>query len=139
MPRRSTTIATKRYPLKSGDGSIEDLRDMIHKVCGDPLQGMAMFAKGDVVGLGFMTQAELCAPAQQATVSAMGIRPRVPSGRERALDYISPHTRYQAYSELAQYLYAKRKALEIKAEGGSAVGGVLLYLPDNGRDPKARK
>jgi hypothetical protein len=144
MTKRNGLNANKRYRTKAGDESLDELREMVQKVCGDPLMGMAMFAAGDVVGLGFMTQAELDAPARAARVSGNAVLPRVPSGKERALEYISPHTRYNAYCELAQYIYAKKKMVEMKAapsstEGGGK-GGVVIFLPDNGRDtPQVKK
>lgn len=88
-----------------------------------------MIAAGDVVKLGYMTKKELAA---KASVSR-GVVVR-PSGQELALRYVPPDMRMKCYQELAQYVYAKRRAIVVENEdGGPVIGGVMIYVPENGR------
>ncbi len=55
-------------------------------------------------------------------------------GKVRALQLIPADMRKSAYQNLAEYVEAKRKALEITSPDGSMGVQVSVYLPDNGRD-----
>ncbi len=136
-----------KMPSKSGRGNMGkpagrlnnttlEIRDMICRICGDPLEGMARIAKGDVVALGYMTEKEMKEPPSFDR-SGRVVRP---SGQERALSYIPVDLRAKMYNELAQYCYGKRRVVFIEDEnGGNALanitgGGVVLYLPHNNRE-----
>lgn len=134
-----------RKPESSGrkkggcDAKTLAVREMINKICGDPLQGMAHIASGDVVKLGYMTVKELKEPPQ---FDARGRVVRM-SGAERALMYVPVELRSRMFKELAEYCYCKKKAIVIEDEdGNNVVGngmGVMLYMPHNGRDEPSSK
>jgi hypothetical protein len=111
-----------------------EVRDLVRKVCGDPIEGMARIAAGDVVALGYMTQKELDAPASFNRIGQV----TSPSGKQRALEYIPVELRARLFTELAQYCYAKRKTIVLEDSQGNAISaagsGVVFYLPQNGRD-----
>ena len=47
----------------------------------------------------------------------------------------APDLRGKMFSELAQYCFPKRKAIEISDAEGNSLPRVVLYIPDNGRAP----
>lgn len=106
-----------------------ELLDRITKICGDPLEGLAMIAAGDVVKLGYMTKRELECKAQ--IVKGIVVRP---SGQEIALRYVPPDMRLKCFKELSEYCYAKRRAIVVEdQDGGPVIGGVMIYIPENNR------
>lgn len=121
-------------PKGSVNKRTQDLRDMVEKVCGNPVEAMARIAQGDVIALGYMTEKELREPP---TFDARGRVVR-PSGIERALSYVPPELRAKMLMEISQYLYPKKRAIVVEDEDGNnaiaAGGGLMLYLPHNGRE-----
>lgn len=71
----------------------------------DPVAILALFAKGDVVGLGLMTEAEFKDPGKMDPRTKQWIRT---PGRLKALDLIPAEERQKAAKELAPYFRPKK-------------------------------
>lgn len=111
-----------------------DVEKMLLDMGCNPLEGMARIALGDVVKLGYMTEAEL---EEEAVIEVVNGKVRVvrPSGMERALNYVPPMLRAKMYAELSRYFAPQRAAVTHSNADGSnlAMQAVQFYLPDNGR------
>lgn len=107
-----------------------DVMQQIKDMGADPLLGLAYYATGNVVALGFMTEEEY----NKETVVADGEDGEevvVQSGGHlMALKYISPKMRFAATRELAQYMHSKRAPLSIDDNGKQQPPQVILYLPE---------
>ncbi len=101
----------------------------------DPMREMVKWAEGDVVGLRLMTKAELDEPGKTVLRGRRVVYE--PSGQEKALILIPPEMRSSMAKELARYGYSKKPtSVEVSGNGATA-GGVVFYLPSNGRDEPA--
>lgn len=104
--------------------SIEDrLREM------DPVRLLRMYAEGDVVGLGLLSQEEYDADE----VYDLDGNIIEPSGKVKALNLIPPKMRADILKDLLQYLHAKKSKDDA---GPVSKNPVSFYIPANGRDQK---
>lgn len=122
----------KRRPLRDEMKFL--LSDKVDNALGrlklDPIAEMVMYAKGDVVGLGLMTQEEL---DQDEEFNAEGMLVRR-SGHSRALDLIPPVLRAKMASELLSYHHPRKKESPIEEVKDDEK--VQFYLPESGREVK---
>ena len=103
----------------------------------DPIANLEMYAQGDVVGLGLMSQKELDDKGKwNARLQKWSIKP----GRERALDLIPTAMRFAAEKELAPFREAKKASTNVITgpDGQPLQVGprVVFMLPPNGREKK---
>lgn len=84
-----------------------------------PFEALAGFAQGMVVELELMTLEEYNAPP---VLDEIG-RVIQPSGRVRALEIINPELRATCLVKMCEFLYPKRKAIEIS-------GSIEQKVPD---------
>ena len=107
----------------------ETLRQLVVQTKGslDPIRQLALYALGDVVELGFMSQEEYDAEPEY-DLDESCIRP---SGREIALQMIPVRERIKCWTELASYLYAKKKPSDDGNPNDDDI--VHFYLPHNKR------
>jgi hypothetical protein len=99
----------------------------------DPLVGLAYFATGNVVALGFMSADEYNRETIYAEID--GKEEIIQTGGQlKALKLITPKMRFSATRELASYKYAKRAPVAIDDDGKVKLPEVHLYLPENERD-----
>ena len=94
----------------------------------DPIDILAMYAEGDVVGLGLMTKEDL----EEEEIYDEDGRVIQKSGVAIAAELIPPKLRQESAKELAQYLHAKKRG-EDKGLDQDNTTGTVLYMPDNGR------
>ncbi len=106
----------------------EKVEEALGRLKLDPIAEMIMYAKGDVVGLGLMSQAELDAEEE---FNAEGVRVRK-SGHEIALELIPPSLRAKMAAELISFHFPRKKAEEPKTQNDEEPP-IQVYLPDNGR------
>lgn len=137
-------MAAKLHPEKNGrykgmpgvrkgipNRNTQRVFEIIDRLGFDPIETMCYFAMGDVVKLGLMTQKELDKPARQMMIGKRLVHS--PSGKERALEMVSITLRANMAVDIANYAYPKRAAVQMVDENGKGVGGVVLYVPENGR------
>lgn len=110
----------------------QDIVEKIQSIGADPLEGLAHFATGNVVALGFMSEEEFNKPTIYAEVEGEEVIQQT-GGDLRALKLITPKMRFAAVRELAGYIYPKRAPAVID-NNGKELPQVLLYLPANERD-----
>ena len=105
--------------------------EIMEKLNFDPIETMCLFAMGDVVRLGLMTQVELEKPSRTVLIGKSKVQ--LPSGKQRALDIIPVPLRAGMASDVANYAYPKRSAVSIVDDEGNSVPQVVLYVPENNR------
>lgn len=88
----------------------------------------AMYATGDLVALGLMTQEEL---EEEAIYDENG-RKMKPSGAEMAMRLIPPRLRAKVASDMIPFFLAKKKEKEEKKDTEDKPI-VHFYIPENGR------
>lgn len=123
----------KKKPRSIGTAH-QDIISKIQSIGADPLEGLAYFATGNVVALGFMSEDEFNKPTIYAEVDGEEVIQQT-GGDLKALKLISPKMRFAAVRELAGYIYPKRAPAVID-EKGNNIPQVMLYLPENDRDKK---
>ncbi len=97
-----------------------------------------MYAQGDVVGLGFMTQKELDDKGKWDAKRFRWIRE---PGRVIAMEILPPSMRFAAEKELGPYRESKRAAITtLQGPDGQPLQAgprVTIMLPPNGREKKS--
>ncbi len=108
----------------------ETLRELAKATEGslDPIRQLILYALGDVVALGLMTQEEF---EEEAELDLDDEVVKM-SGSARALLLIPVKERIACWKELASYLYPKKKPAEVPVNPNDQ-DGVLLYLPQTKR------
>lgn len=101
-PRTPGSGRTKGSPNKA----TVELEERAAALGCDPFKVLCLFTNGDWEGLGYPTE----------TVTRVG-----KGGEVYEVERVTPDHRLKAASEASQYLYAKRKALEVTKESTSVV------------------
>lgn len=113
-----------------------DVATRLEELGVDPITILALFAAGDVVSLGLMTQEEFDAEAEVENVKGAAVIIKS-SGLERAARILEPRERRQAASELASYVWPKRQAVTVSNPDGTNLQAgapqIIVTMPDNGR------
>jgi hypothetical protein len=105
--------------------------EIIDRLGFDPIETMCYFAMGNVVKLGLMTQAEFDKPGRNISVGGKLVH--LPSGKDKALELISVNLRANMASDIANYAYPKRAAVQMVDADGNTTPQIVLYVPENGR------
>lgn len=100
-----------------------DARAIAERLGVDPFEVLLLFAIGDWKALGYDKANRLVSSNQYANIYE---------------DTIPPALRKAAASDASQYLYPKRKAVELKDSDGNNLPIVMLTLPSNGRERKKK-
>ncbi len=110
----------------------EEINRLVKAAGLDPMLEVIKFAKGDVVGLGLMTQEEFDAEEEYNTDGFKIAK----SGREIATELVPPRMRMAASLELMEYIYPKMNKRAIVQEDTKTIGdaGTTMFLPHNNRD-----
>lgn len=90
------------------------LAEQLEELGCDPIKLTALYAMGDVVALGMMTQDELDAEAEVIHSERSVIR--VPSGHELAMESLPASVRQKAAETLLDRLHPKLKSVEHTGE-----------------------
>lgn len=122
MGKRSLTIRQEAEISRIG----EDVLIQLKESGVNPVSLLAMYALGDVVGLGLLSQEEF---DEEEVYNEDGFVVQK-SGKDKALDLIPPKMRYDAARDLMQYIHVKPTG---DPSGGGGDSGTIFYLPDNGR------
>lgn len=96
----------------------KSLKDIVEEHGVDPLKILLQIADGDAVGLGLMNIKDCIGKV----------------GRARRNRLLPPNLRCRAASEIMQYLYGKRSAVQVSGQnGGKLQADVRVYIPNNNR------
>jgi len=98
----------------------QTLAEKAKEIGADPFETLILFAKGDWSALGYDSEYQI----------------KVTKGGETVNEFtISPELRKSAASDACQYLYPKRKALEVTGAEGQPLSFVQLVKECSGDDP----
>ncbi len=132
--KRGAPKGVAKGPQASTKFKQESALEIMERMGFNPVEQLVKFAEGDVVALGFMTQAELDEPGRMVLRGSRMVYE--PSGREKAWVFINSDLRQNSSKELIKYGWSRKPILNdiTSSDGSMAAERVVFYLPDNGRD-----
>lgn len=101
----------------------QDLQAMAEKLGCNPFEILLRFAMRDWKGLKFETETKL-------KIALNGMPVEVP--------HITPEMQLDAAEKASQFLYPKRKAIDLSTDEGESPISVTVVMPANGREVKNR-